>query len=254
MLEISKDYDGNRDGDDDELGDLANCNIETGPIEAKIAAMETVGELAEMCPNAFAPYMEETYAKAIEISQFEGCMHEEIARSALSTALIMSAEMFKHAESNKNQEQMHNATELAKAVWPSVIGSIKDSQERSVCMSLLYHLEKSIQINGSVMLSDMNMLQEVMTAVITVLQDKAACQTCDDEFVDEEEEDVAEHGQLLIEYAFDILPTTRIAIGGKKFTDVWKGFFPVLKKRAMNKRAGTTRAAALGAMADIMKA
>merc|ERR1712226_1327404 len=74
------------------------------------------------------------------------------------------------------------------------------------------------------------------------------------EVVDEEEEDAAEHDQLLIEYACDILPTTCIAIGGKKFTDVWKGFFPVLKKRANNKRAGTTRAAALGAMADIMKA
>merc|ERR1711972_1227791 len=237
MLEISKDYDGNRDGDEDEIGDLANCNIETGPIEAKIAAMETVGELAEMCPAAFAPYMEETYNKAIEISQFEGCMHEEIARSALSTALIMSAELFKHKESSKDEEGMHNAIEMAKAVWPSVIGSIKESQERSVCMSLLYHLEKSIQINGAVM-----------------FQDKANCQTCDEEFADEEEEDVAEHDQLLIEYACDILPTTCIAIGGKKFTDVWKGFFPVLKKRAMNKRAGTTRAAALGAMADIMKA
>jgi hypothetical protein len=255
MLEISKDYDGQKDGEDeDELADLANCNIETGPIEAKIAAMETVGELAEMCPSAFAPYMEDTYNKAIEISQFEGCMHEEIARSALSTALIMSAELFKHHEENKNEEGVHNAVELAKAVWPAVIETIKNSQERSVCMSLLYHLEKSIQINGTAMFTDMKMLQDVMTAVITVLQDKASCQTCDEEVVDEEEEDAAEHDQLLIEYACDILPTTCIAIGGKKFTDVWKGFFPVLKKRAMNKRAGTTRAAALGAMADIMKA
>jgi hypothetical protein len=256
MLEISKDYDGQKDGEEeDDIADLANCNIETGPIEAKIAAMETVGELAEMCPAAFAPYMEETYNKAIEISQFEGCMHEEIARAALSTALIMSAELFKHHEAAKNEEGTHNAVELAKAVWPAVIDSIKSSQERSVCMSLLYHLEKSIQINGQVMFTDMTMLESVMTAVITVLQDKASCQTCDEEEVAEDEfEDAAEHDQLLIEYACDILPTTCIAIGGKKFVDVWKGFFPVLKKRAMNKRAGTTRAAALGAMADIMKA
>lgn len=122
-------------------------------------------------------------------------------------------------------------------------------------MSLLYHLEKSIQIIGSVMFTDMTVLESVMTAVITVLQDKASCQTCDEEEVAEDEfEDAAEHDQLLIEYACDILPSTCIAIGGKKFVDVWKGFFPVLKKRAMNKRAGTTRAAALGAMADIMKA
>ena len=164
--------------------------------------METVGELAEMCPAAFAPYMEETYNKAIEISQFEGCMHEEIARAALSTALIMSAELFKHHEAAKNEEGTHNAVELAKAVWPAVIDSIKSSQERSVCMSLLYHLEKSIQIIGSVMFTDMAVLESVMTAVITVLQDKASCQTCDEEEVAEDEfEDAAEHDQLLIEYS-----------------------------------------------------
>jgi hypothetical protein len=84
-------------------------------------------------------------------------------------------------------------------------------------MSLLYHLEKSIQINGQVMFTDMTMLESVMTAVITVLQDKASCQTCDEEEVAEDEfEDAAEHDQLLIEYACDILPTTCIAIGGKK--------------------------------------
>merc|ERR1711976_805547 len=166
----------------------------------------------------------------------------------------MSAELFKYHSEQKNEEGCHNSIELAKAVWPTVLETIKSTQERSVCMSLLYHLEKSIQINGEVMFQSMDILQGVMTEVLTVLQDKAACQICDEEPVDEDEEDMAEHDQLLIEYACDILPTTCIAIGGKKFMDVWKGFFPTLKKRALNKKAGTTRAAALGCMADIMKA
>lgn len=105
------------------------------------------------------------------------------------------------------------------------------------------------------MFKDRDILQQVCQVVLTVLSDQANCQEIDDDVpLQDGEADQAEHDQLLIEYACDILPTTCIAIGGEAFRNLcWPLYYPVLKKRALNKKAGTTRAAALGAIADIMK-
>jgi len=252
ILELSKDGEQSTEEDDQiSLDALENLNVETGPIEAKVTALETLCEIAESCPNAFGMYMENAYKKALEIAQLEGSLHDEILRSSLTSCLIFSSQLYKYGEENQDSSCCAKALELCQEVWPMCLDSIKETPERTVCMSLLYHLEKSIQIVGKQIFENQDVLKFVMETVLIVLSDKASCQDNGEE--GGEDEDQAEHDQLLIEYACDILPTTCSAIGLEAFKQVWVGFYPVLKKRAQNKKAGTTRAAALGAMADIIK-
>lgn len=254
MLEISKDGE-SVDDDEQELDmeALQNLNVETGPIEAKVTALETLCEIVENCVVPFGMYYESAYKHALEIASLEGSLHDEILRSSLTSALMFSSYLYKFGEESNSDEAKLKSLEFCKEIWPLALETIKETTERTVCMSVLYHLERSIGIVGEVIFKDQGVLQGVMETVLMVLSDKAACQI-DDEGFGPDGDDQAEHDQLLIEYACDILPTTCSAVGGDAFRPVWSGFFPVLEKRAKNKKAGTTRAAALGAIADIMKA
>jgi len=250
ILELSKDGD---DTEEDYIDDLENMNIETGPVDCKITALETIGELAEECPATFLPFFEKAFTSAQGVAAMEGALHDEILRAALCACMITSSNLFKASEQANSNEGKAKAIEMVKGIWPEVLRTVKETNERSVCMSLLYHLEKSIQIVGTVVLSEQDVLRGVMEAVHAVLSDSTACQA-DEEGAGDADEDQAEHDQLLIEYAADILPSSCKAIGGSAFAPVWKEFFPLLLKRASNTKAGTTRSAALGAIADVIKA
>ena len=232
ILELSKDGElTEEDGEEDNLSldALDNLNVETGPIEAKVTALETLCEIAESCPVAFGPFMQEAYTKALEIASLEGSLHDEILRSSITSCLIFSSQLYKFGEETDNQEMLQKSCDLCTEVWPMALHSVRETPERTVCMSILYHLEKSIQIVGKTIFQDGTVLKEVMEVVHTVLSDKASCQDVDGE-EPSNDEDQAEHDQLLIEYACDILPTTCNAIGYQKFRDVWAGFYPVLRE------------------------
>lgn len=259
ILELSQDLADGEDTDDAvdtslSPEDLNNLNFDTSQIEAKVSAMETLGEIAEMAPIAFGKYMNDAFSHALRIAQYEGSLHDEILRSSLTSCLIMSSQLYKFGQLTNSQEAKEESIKMIEDVWPLALTTITDTSERAISMSIMYHLEKSIQIVGTEVFTNVEILNAVMQAILQVLSDKAACQGADHDLAPGEDQDQAEHDQLLIEYACDILPSTCNALGGENFKSIFKEFYPIMKKRACNKKAGTTRAAVLGAIADIMKA
>ena len=121
----------------------------------------------------------------------EGALHDEILRAALCACLITSSNLFKASEQANSNEGKAKAVEMIKGIWPEVLRTVKETNERSVCMSLLYHLEKSIQIVGPVVLAEQDVLRGVMEAVHAVLSDSTACQADEEGAGDADEDQVS---------------------------------------------------------------
>ena len=194
--------------------------------------------------------------------------------------MTLATFLFKNGESTQNSAYYETSKNLIREIIPKCLDNIKESPDRDVCMSFLYPLEKSIRVMGKEMFKEDGLYTSVMEACLLVLNEQVLCQNKgdddeengeDDDFIDDEagqlgqeeeeneykdlddEDNQAEHDQLLIEYALNILATTCETVGFENFQKFWPDFYNILKSKIQTDNNPTVRAAAIGTTADIVK-
>lgn len=181
------------DDDDDIIEDVEGFSVENAYMEEKADACECLGDLAKYTKAAFKPYLQLCFDEVMKQVDFP---HSDVKKAAIATCGQFICTAFQIGDPLFNTFLLQ--------LYPMIITTLVEETERIVVMTTTQTIKEMIEICGtSVFANNEHDLRALMESVITLLNQKSACQ---DQEEDDEDEQQAEYDEMLIEYVGEIFP------------------------------------------------
>ncbi|XP_071959189.1 importin-4-like [Antedon mediterranea] len=254
MLQVFGEDDGELDEEEDisieeedEEEDIEGYSVENAYLEEKEDTCNALGEIAFNSSLAFLPHIDECFSEIMELIEYPASNIRKAALCCMGTICRVLS---------RAQNAVDNGGEVfAKAlekVIPCFINIINTDSERTVVMAALETINEMLKEGSSSMVSEQSHVSSITSAIRNVLQLKTACQDEDDEDDYDEDPQQAEHDEMLIEYAGEIIPSLAKAMGGQAFGPYLAGALPLLVMKTKKTCTVAEKSFSIGTLSEIV--
>ncbi|KAL9646889.1 hypothetical protein ABK040_013749 [Willaertia magna] len=228
--------------DDDEGGFDGNnmkLSVRTSVIDEKTSAISAIGQFAKATGPAFSPFLHQALDAIIDSADnFHYALRRQSATSIRNMlyATIPTAEELKDSVINVSEEQ----GKIIDKIMDTLVTILKDDEDKE---TVARACESIIEIANRFGLIPLEAhVEDIMSAVITLLQQKAPCNQTE---MDEE----GDHDIVLMDSVSDTVDTIAKLLG-KDFAPHFAKVFPELIKYAQPNRPIGDRIMALGTICE----
>uniref|UniRef100_A0A6I8QP31 Importin 4 n=1 Tax=Xenopus tropicalis TaxID=8364 RepID=A0A6I8QP31_XENTR len=235
--------------EDEDDPDIEGYTIVNSYVDEKECACLALGDMAYNASSSFFPYLDSCFQ---EVFKHIEDIHENVRRSAYSALgkFVLSMNLV----CQKNPSEANTAAQfcLLSHVMPSYLqGALKD-KEAAVVMEILEALNEVLKEMKGQCMADAKQLGDICMVIKAVLQSKTACQDCEAE--DEDDEQQAELACRLIENAGEGIPLLATAVGGSTFAPYFGEFLPLLLNKTKSSCTSAEKSFAGGILAESSEA
>eukprot|EP00898_Chlorokybus_atmophyticus_P005187 jgi/Chlat1/566/Chrsp103S01005 len=278
MFQFGSDDDDDEDEDDDEDDKHGrNLSIRTGVLDEKSAATHALGSFAEHVGAAMVPF----FPQVLPVIQKHATYFHEDVRQQAMTAMqhIVAATL----QAFPNQPDASGSSQFASEVqhvidmaYETYLRAIHDDDDKEVVAEACASLSEVMKSAGMAALQPR--LQRVSDAALLLLQEKANCQEVvrfqaaafsllalpqamfglihsslqDEDGDSDAEEDEAQHDDVLMDAASDLLPSMAYVLK-EHYAPFWQQHFDPLMKFARPSRPPSDRTMAIATVAEVAK-
>lgn len=235
--------------DEEDVMRTVNFSVRSGALDEKVAALECMSFIFTTQTTPLQPYIERC---SIVLDELSGFLHPRV-REATGTALFDMVQWHHrvHPIDPPVKGQLmtlpaeHSAV-LKLAMEPSV-RRLSEEEDRGVARSLLEILETCIRLYGYTAVNECP--KELAKQLQLLLKEKSYCQRPSDDQSDDA--DLSDH-DVVIDSTTEVLSALALT-GGPLYLPMLKEHAPLLFKFTNKDREPTSRAMAIGALAEIAK-
>ena len=215
------------DGDDDEDNeDVAGYSVENSFLEEKEDTCVALREISMHCGDSFVQYLDKC---ADEVYKMMNYPNEEVRQAAVGTMAQFAITLARSSV----PEARAGFEKWIQVVVPKLSEIIRSDEERSVAMASLEAYAELLREAGPAVLQAQGHLEAIMNCVKEVMTKKTVCQDIADE-EDSGDEGEAEHDEMLIEYAGEIVPNLGKALGHAEFAQHFPQLLPLFANKSVS--------------------
>ncbi|KAJ2999101.1 hypothetical protein HDV02_003631 [Globomyces sp. JEL0801] len=254
---------------EEDIGDEEQENtpgFSTGVAQEKESSIDTLGELFEATRLSFLPFVPETIHTAINLLQH---YHDGVRIAASGALLKIFNTMYLIGDADEWEpglplkKPLHeNVSSTGKLVIEAVLMLLAEEDDRYVVTQILQQFSDTLKITGpAAMYQEFSSetaengggshLDAFATQLLLILQNEHPCQSLQDSYEDEGEDDIAELDALVISAAADTVGALSAAIGSQ-FAKYFQEFFPLISKLFKKNKPLADRSLAIGSIAEIV--
>ncbi|XP_068205892.1 importin-4-like [Palaemon carinicauda] len=234
---------GNEDNDDD---DVAGYTVENSFLEEKEDTCVALRELSLHCCDAFLPYMDKSVEEVYKMLNYPS---EDVRQSAVGAMAQFIISLAK----SSSPEASQGFQKWVQVLIPKLSELIRTDEERSVVMACLEAYAEVLKEGGAPVLAPQGHLEAIMNCVSDVMLKKTMCQDMADE-ASSEDEGEAEHDEMLIEYAGEVVPSLGKAMSQAEFATQFSQLLPLFANKTKKGCSVAERSFSLGTLAESVEA
>ncbi|XP_069944549.1 importin-4-like isoform X2 [Cherax quadricarinatus] len=234
---------GNEDGDDE---DVAGYSVENAFLEEKEDTCVALRELSLHCGDAFLPYMDKSGEEVYKMLNYPSEDVRQAAVGAMAQFVISLAK-------SSAPEAAEGFKKWIQVFIPKLSELIRTDEERSVVMACLEAYAEVLKEVGARVLVPQGHLEAITNCVKDVMQKKTMCQDMTDE-ASSEDEGEAEHDELLIEYAGEVVPSLGKAMSQAEFATQFANLLPLFANKTKKSCSVAERSFSFGTLAEAVEA
>ncbi|KAK7085046.1 Ran GTPase binding [Halocaridina rubra] len=234
---------GNDDQDDD---DVAGYTVENAFLEEKEDTCVALRELSLHCGDTFLPYMDKSIEEVYKMLNYPS---EDIRQAAVGAMAQFIISLAKSA----SPEAKPGFEKWIQMFIPKLSELIRTDEERSVVMACLEAYAEVLKEAGAPVLVPQGHLEAILNCVNDVMLKKTMCQDMTDE-AGSEDEGEAEHDEMLIEYAGEVVPSLGKAMTETEFATHFAQLLPLFANKTKNSCSIAERSFSLGTLAESVEA
>ncbi|KAF5747486.1 importin-4 [Tripterygium wilfordii] len=230
---------------DDEAHDeprVRNISVRTGVLDEKAAATQALGLFALHTKSSYAPYLEESLKILIRHS---GYFHEDVRLQAIiALKHILTAA---HATFQNHNEGPAKMKEILDAVMKIYIKSMTEDDDKEVVSQVCTSVTDIIKDYGYPAIE--SYMSPLVDATLVLLREESACQQSHEDS-DIDDNDDAEHDEVLMDAVSDLLPAFAKSMGSH-FAPIFVKLFEPLMKFARASRPPQDRTMVVATLAEV---
>ncbi|CAF1035364.1 unnamed protein product, partial [Didymodactylos carnosus] len=240
--------------DDDDDDDDERLSVENVAVEEKASAIEALGDLAENCPIAFWPYLNESCQEVKSMIDFPNIHCSQNAMMAIGQIICSVHKMILSHDEKKILED--KLDELLNEYIPCLCITVDTTRSRTLAQVALDTIKTIFEELKAYMLKHEGLLEKAARCTQNVLSYKTTCQKEDNDEDESDGKNDAEYDAMLIETGGDLLPAiTAIACQGKLpfFPQYLATVIPKLQRRLKQHSAVSERSFVIGVLAETVQ-
>ncbi|XP_068893273.1 importin-4-like [Tenebrio molitor] len=230
--------------------DSTHCrySVENSYNEEKEQACLALREICINTGSSFLPYIEKSFEEIFKLINYP----QDDIRKASVDALLQFCIALHKMNSNETKQALYKALQM---FVPKCAELIRSDEERGVVMCCLDAYASLLdEVKGDVLVGEGHR-EAIMNCVIDVLTLKTMCQDTDLDAASETNDDdaEAEHDELLLESAGDVIPKFAAAITPDDFVLYFPNILQLMTQRTKKQHSISQRSFAFGTLAECMK-
>jgi hypothetical protein len=230
--------------------DSTHCrySVENSYNEEKEQACLALREICINTGSSFLPYIEKSFEEIFKLINYP----QDDIRKASVDALLQFCIALHKMNSNETKQALYKALQM---FVPKCAELIRSDEERGVVMCCLDAYASLLdEVKGDVLVGEGHR-EAIMNCVIDVLTLKTMCQDTDLDAATETNDDdaEAEHDELLLESAGDVIPKFAAAITPDDFVLYFPNILQLMTQRTKKQHSISQRSFAFGTLAECMK-
>ncbi|KAG4300916.1 hypothetical protein PCK1_002993 [Pneumocystis canis] len=231
------------ENNDDTFLNISKVNSEI-TMEKEVAA-DALGEICSYTKELFIPYIEQSKEKLIQLSSH---FYEGVRKAAISSLWRFVATVYNISNPQKwlpglpLKIPLHkDIDEFATSVRDITIEILADESERLVVIEICQNISETLKVCGPGILGNNEAIQKLSEYVLQILKKQHTCQLDedvdnflnnnerDDDYVENDDKDIAEYDALLIDSAIDVLVSITLVLG-EEYSQPFGVFLPHVLK------------------------
>ena len=235
--------------DEEDVMRTVNFSVRSGALDEKVAALECMSFIFTTQTAPLQPYIERCSVVLDELSEFLHPRVREAAGTALFDMVQWHHRVYPIDPPVKGQLMVLPAEhgKVLKLVMQPSVKRLSEEDDRGVARSLLEIIETCIRLYGFTAVNECP--KELSKQLQLLLKEKGYCQRPSDD--QSEDADVSDH-DVVLDSTTEVLSALALT-GGPLYVPLLKEHAPLLFKYTNKDREPTSRAMALGALAEIAK-
>ena len=235
--------------EDEDVLRTVNFSVRSGALDEKVAALECMSFILTTQTTPLQPYIERC---SIVLDELSGFLHPRV-REATGTALFDLVQWHHRVHPIdppvKGQLMTLPAehAKVLKLVMEPSVSRLSEEEDRGVARSLLEIIETCIRLYGFTAVNECP--KELSKQLQLLLKEKSYCQRPSDDQSDDA--DLSDH-DVVIDSTTEVLSALALT-GGPLYLPMLKEHAPLLFKFTNKDREPTSRAMAIGSLAEIAK-
>ncbi|XP_031381513.1 importin-4 isoform X1 [Punica granatum] len=229
---------------DDEAHDeprVRNISIRTGVLDEKAAATQALGLFALHTKSAYAPYLEESLRIMIKHSAY---FHEDVRLQAvIGLKHILTAAQ---AVFQSHNDGPAKAKELLGTVMNIYVKAMNEDDDKEVVAQVCTDIADIVKECRYAAVEPY--MPQIVDSTLQLLQEQSACQQIESD--NEDDEDDAEHDEILMDAVSDLLPAFAKAMGSH-FAPIFAKLFDALMKFSKASRPPQDRTMVVATLAEV---
>ncbi|EMR09486.1 hypothetical protein PNEG_02074 [Pneumocystis murina B123] len=227
---------------DDTLLDMSKVN--SAITMEKEIAVDALGEICSHTKELFIPYLEESKERLINLSTH---FYEGVRKAAISSLWRFTATLYNIS----NPQQwlpglplkipLHtDVDKFATSVRDITIEILEDESERLVVIEICQNISETLKVCGPGILGDAESIQKISEHILQILKKQHISQLDEDidnlinnnendDYVENDDKDIAEYDALLIDSAIDVLISISHVLG-EEYSQTFGFFLPHILK------------------------
>ncbi|KAK4743269.1 hypothetical protein SAY87_001270 [Trapa incisa] len=229
---------------DDEAHDeprVRNISIRTGVLDEKAAATQALGLFALHTKSAYAPYLEESLRIMIKHCAY---FHEDVRLQAvigLKNILTVALAVFE-----SHNDGPVKAKEVLGTVMNIFVKAMNEDDDKELVAQVCTNIADIVKECGYASVEPF--MPQIVESTLQLLQEQSACQQIESD--SEDEEDDAEHDEILMDSVSDLLPAFSKAMGSH-FAPIFSQLFDALMKFSKASRPPQDRTMVVATLAEV---
>lgn len=234
---------GNEETEDE---DVAGYSVENAFLEEKEDTCVALRELSLHCGDAFLPYMDKSGEEVYKMLNYP---NEDVRQAAVNAMAQFVISLSKSSA----PEAAEGFKKWIQVFIPKLSELIRTDEERSVVMACLEAYAEVLKEVGAPVLVPQGHLEAIINCVRDVMEKKTMCQDMADE-AGSEDEGEAEHDEMLIEYAGEVVPSLGKAMTQDAFAAQFAQLLPLFANKTKTSCSIAERSFSLGTLAESVEA
>ncbi|XP_027206682.2 importin-4 [Penaeus vannamei] len=232
--------------DEPEDEDVAGYSVENAFLEEKEDTCVALRELSLHCGDSFLPYTDTCGEEVYKMLNYPS---EDVRQAAVGAM----AQFVNSLAKSSAPEAAEGFKKWIQVLIPKLSELIRTDEERSVVMACLEAYAEVLKEAGAPVLVPQGHLEAIINCVKDVMLKKTMCQDMADE-AGSEDEGEAEHDEMLVEYAGEVVPSLGKAMPQAEFATQFAQLLPLFANKTKKSCSVAERSFSLGTLAEAVEA